>query len=66
MARGGDGSRCRRRCAVAYNSSSNGAALGAGLVGALAGVAADAMIEDTNYTMITDLQIAEKPWRVSP
>ncbi|MGL5130076.1 MAG: complement resistance protein TraT [Aeromonas popoffii] len=46
--------------AVAYNSSSNGAALGAGLVGALAGVAADAMIEDTNYTMITDLQIAEK------
>ncbi len=46
--------------AVAYNSSSNGAALGAGLVGALAGVAADAMVEDTNYTMVTDLQIAEK------
>ncbi|MFK0666679.1 complement resistance protein TraT [Aeromonas salmonicida] len=45
---------------LAYNSSSSGAALGAGLVGALAGVAADAMVEDTNYTMITDLQIAEK------
>ena len=24
------------------------------------GVAADAMVEDTNYTMVTDLQIAEK------
>ncbi len=46
--------------AMAYNSSSGGAVLGAGLVGALAGVAADAMVEDTNYTMITDLQIAQK------
>lgn len=45
---------------VGYNSSSGGAALGAGLVGALVGVAADAMVEDTNYTMVTDLQIAEK------
>ena len=41
-------------------TASGGAALGAGLVGALVGVAADAMVEDTNYTMVTDLQIAEK------
>ncbi len=46
--------------AIGYNSSSTGAAVGAGLVGALVGVAADAMIEDTSYTMITDLQIAER------
>ncbi|MFM4810695.1 complement resistance protein TraT, partial [Aeromonas hydrophila] len=46
--------------AVAHNSSSSGSAMGAGLLGTLAGVATDALIEDTNYTMITDLQIAEK------
>jgi len=40
--------------AIGYNSSSTGAAV------ALVGVAADAMIEDTSYTMITDLQIAER------
>ncbi len=36
-----------------YNSSSAGATLGVGL-------AADAMVEDINYTMITDVQIAER------
>lgn len=46
--------------AVAYNSSSEGTAFGLALIGALAGAAADAMIEDTNYTMITDIQIAER------
>lgn len=38
---------------TAYNSSSAGATLGVGL-------AADAMVEDVNYTMITDVQIAER------
>lgn len=46
--------------AVAYNSSSEGTVFGLALIGALAGAAADAMIEDTNYTMITDLQIVER------
>ncbi|QEM94326.1 complement resistance protein TraT (plasmid) [Kosakonia radicincitans] len=36
---------------TAYNSSSAGATLGVGL-------AADAMVEDVNYTMVTDLQIS--------
>ena len=38
---------------TAYNSSSAGATLGVGL-------AADAMVEDVNYTMITDVQISER------
>lgn len=45
---------------TAYNSSSAGATLGVGLVAGLAGLAADAMVEDINYTMITDLQISER------
>lgn len=45
---------------AAYNGNSTGAVLGAGIVGGLVGVAADAMVEDTNYTMITDIQIGEK------
>ncbi|HEE9998772.1 TPA: complement resistance protein TraT [Citrobacter freundii] len=40
-----------------YNSSSAGATLGVGLA---AGLAADAMVEDINYTMVTDIQISEK------
>lgn len=39
-----------------YNSSSTGGVLGAGL----AGTVADALVEDVNYTMITDVQIAER------
>ncbi|ENM2992689.1 complement resistance protein TraT [Salmonella enterica] len=42
---------------TAYNSNSAGATLGVGLA---AGLAADALVEDVNYTMITDVQIAER------
>lgn len=45
---------------TAYNSSSAGATLGVGLAAGLIGMAADAMVEDVNYTMITDLQISER------
>lgn len=45
---------------TAYNSSSAGATLGVGLAAGLVGMAADAMVEDINYTMITDVQIAER------
>ena len=45
---------------TAYNSSSGGAILGVGLAAGLAGMAADALVEDTNYTMVTDLQISER------
>ena len=44
----------------AYNGNSGGAILGIGLAAGLAGMAADAMVEDTNYTMVTDLQISEQ------
>ncbi|MED8549267.1 complement resistance protein TraT, partial [Escherichia coli] len=40
-----------------YNSNSAGATLGVGLAAGLVGMAADAMVEDVNYTMITDVQI---------
>ncbi|MBB8757036.1 complement resistance protein TraT, partial [Escherichia coli] len=43
-----------------YNSNSAGATLGVGLAAGLVGMAADAMVEDVNYTMITDVQIAER------
>jgi hypothetical protein len=45
---------------TAYNSTSGGAILGVGLAAGLAGMAADAMVEDVNYTMVTDLQISER------
>ncbi|WP_163333737.1 complement resistance protein TraT [Enterobacter bugandensis] len=45
---------------TAYNSSSVGATLGVGLATGLIGMAADAMVEDVNYTMVTDLQISER------
>lgn len=45
---------------TAYNSSSGGAILGVGLASGLIGMAADAMVEDVNYTMITDVQISER------
>ncbi|UXY13554.1 complement resistance protein TraT (plasmid) [Kosakonia sp. ML.JS2a] len=45
---------------TAYNSSSAGATLGVGLASGLVGLAADAMVEDVNYTMVTDLQISER------
>lgn len=45
---------------TAYNTSSAGATLGVGLASGLVGMAADALVEDTNYTMVTDVQIAER------
>ncbi|VYU35701.1 complement resistance protein TraT [Metakosakonia massiliensis] len=45
---------------TAYNSSSAGTTLGVGLAAGLVGMAADAMVEDVNYTMVTDLQISER------
>ncbi|ECE7751436.1 complement resistance protein TraT [Salmonella enterica subsp. enterica serovar Ngili] len=45
---------------TAYNSNSAGATLGVGLAAGLAGMAADVLVEDINYTMITDVQIAER------
>ena len=45
---------------TAYNSNSAGTTLGGGLATGLIGLAADALIEDVNYTMVTDLQISER------
>jgi hypothetical protein len=42
-----------------HNSGSNAAA--GGLIGAAIGVVADAMVDDTYYSMITDVQIRERP-----
>ncbi|AEY00249.1 conjugal transfer surface exclusion protein TraT [Oceanimonas sp. GK1] len=46
--------------AAGYGYNSSGAAVAGGIVGGIIGIAADAMVEDVNYTMITDLQISEK------
>ena len=45
---------------AAYNTSSAGTTLGVGLAAGLVGMAADAMVEDINYTMVTDVQISER------
>lgn len=45
---------------TAYNSTSAGTTLAVGLASGLLGMAADAMVEDVNYTMVTDLQISER------
>lgn len=45
---------------TAYNTGSAGTTRGVGLATGLIGMAADAMVEDINYTMITDVQIAER------
>ncbi|EMO1005358.1 complement resistance protein TraT [Escherichia coli] len=45
---------------TAYNTGSADTTLGVGLATGLIGMAADAMVEDINYTMITDVQIAER------
>lgn len=45
---------------AAFNTSSTGTALGIGLASGLIGMAADSMVEDVNYTMITDIQVAER------
>ncbi|WP_127960335.1 complement resistance protein TraT [Serratia microhaemolytica] len=45
---------------TAYNSNSAGAVLGVGLAAGLVGMVADILVEDVNYTMVTDVMIAEK------
>lgn len=45
---------------AAYNTGSAGATLGIGLASGLIGLAADSMVEDINFTMVTDVQIAER------
>jgi len=47
--------------AGAAGSSSGKSMAGAGLFGAVAGIVGDAMVDDTLYAMITDLQIRERP-----
>lgn len=42
-----------------YGFNSGGSAVAGGIIGGLVGIAADALVEDVNYTMITDLQISE-------
>jgi hypothetical protein len=42
-----------------HNSNSNAAA--GGLIGAAVGVVADALVDDTYFSMITDVQIRERP-----
>lgn len=45
---------------AAYNSNSAGAILVVGLARGLVGMAADSMVEDVNYTMVTDVQISDR------
>lgn len=46
--------------AVAANTSHSNSIAGAGLIGAAIGFAADAIVEDVNYTMITDIRVVER------
>lgn len=43
-----------------YNTGSLNSAIGLGVVGGVLGVAADALVEDIYYVMITDLVVSEK------
>ncbi|MGL4926169.1 MAG: complement resistance protein TraT [Plesiomonas shigelloides] len=45
---------------AAYNSNSAGTTLGVGLAAGVIGLAADTLVEDINYTMVTDVQITER------
>lgn len=45
--------------AVGSLSGNSNVALAGGLVGGVAGLVADSLVKDVNYTMITDLQITE-------
>lgn len=45
---------------AAYNNSSAGTILGVGIAAGIAGMAADSLVEDINYTMVTDVQISER------
>ena len=46
--------------AVASSSSHSSSIAAGGLIGGAIGLVADALVEDTNYTMITDVRIVEK------
>lgn len=43
-----------------YGFNSSGGAIAGGILGGIVGIAADALVEDVNYTVVTDLQISEK------
>lgn len=43
-----------------YGFNSTGGAVAGGIIGGIVGIAADALVEDVNYTVVTDLQISEK------
>lgn len=42
-----------------YGFNSSGAGVAGGIIGGIVGIAADALVEDVNYTVVTDLQISE-------
>lgn len=46
--------------AISSQTSHSGTIVGAGLLGAAIGFAADSMVEDVNFTMITDVRVVEK------
>lgn len=48
---------------VAVTGSSGRGMAGAGLLGAALGIVGDALVDDTLFSMITDLQIRERPMR---
>lgn len=43
-----------------FGGNSGSSLMGAGLIGSVVGVAADALVDDTYYTMVTDVQISER------
>ncbi|MEX3137556.1 complement resistance protein TraT [Serratia ureilytica] len=45
---------------TAYNSDSAGAILGVGIAAGLVGMVVDTIVEDINYSMVTDIQITER------
>jgi len=46
--------------AASMSNSSDGATIGAGLIGGIASNLADNLVKDNSYAMVTDLQISEK------
>lgn len=46
--------------AIGSLSNSNNAALAGGLIGGAIGMAADSLVKDVNYAMITDIQVSER------
>lgn len=50
---------------TAYNSRSTGATLGVSLAVGLLGMAVDAMVEDVNFIMVTNIRISEKTGEIN-